>query len=310
MAALLKRIADSNRFQHSITLVILFAAVLVGAETYPAIIREYGTLLHALDRVVLGIFVLEIAIKLGAEGRRPWRYFTDAWNVFDFVIVAAAFLPAAGPYVTVLRLARLLRVLRLVRTIPKLQLLVNALLKSIPSMGYVSLLLLLLFYVYAVAGVFMFGKNDPLHFGSLQVALITLFSTVTLEGWTDILYIEMYGCAAFGYSERPELCTAPLARPAVAVAYFISFVLVGTMVMLNLFIGVIMNGMSEAQAEEEARLETERRQSGQVTDDVHSELLHLARQIGELERSLQSLARRAEREQKRHALAANAAPAE
>jgi voltage-gated sodium channel len=310
MPGLLKSIAESSRFQHFITAVILFAAVLVGAETYPAIVRDHGTLLHGLDRLVLGIFVLEILIKIGAEGKRPWRYFKDPWNVFDFAIVAAAFLPAAGQYVTVLRLARLLRVLRLVRAIPKLQLLVNALLKSIPSMGYVSMLLGLLFYVYAVAGVFLFGKNDPLQFGNLQVALITLFSTVTLEGWTDILYTQMYGCDVFGYSERPERCTAPSAQPALAVVYFISFVLVGTMVMLNLFIGVIMNGMSEAQAEEEARLESERRKSGNPPEDVHDELLRLSRQLAELQSSLDKVARHAEREHERQVLAANAVPAE
>ena len=309
MVQLLKSIAESSRFQHSVTAVILLAAVLVGAETYPAIVREHGTLLHALDRVVLGIFTLEIAIKMGAEGKRPWRYFADRWNVFDFLIVAAAFLPAAGQYVTVLRLVRLLRVLRLVHAIPKLQLLVNALLKSIPSMGYVSMLLLLLFYVYAVAGVFLFGKNDPLHFGNLQVALITLFSTVTLEGWTDVLYIEMYGCAGFGYSERPEQCTASLAQPGVAVVYFISFVLVGTMVMLNLFIGVIMNGMNEAQVEEEQRLAQERRASGVAGQDLHSELLQLASQLKELERSLESAARHAERD-RRELVAMNTANAE
>ena len=96
MVQLLRNIADSSRFQHTVTLVILFAAVLVGAETYPSIVAEHGTLLHALDKVVLGIFTLEIAIKMGAEGKRPWRYFKDPWNVFDFLIVAAAFLPAAG----------------------------------------------------------------------------------------------------------------------------------------------------------------------------------------------------------------------
>jgi voltage-gated sodium channel len=296
MVQLLRKIADSSRFQHTVTLVILFAAVLVGAETYPAIVREHGTLLHGLDKVVLGIFTLEIAIKMGAEGKRPWRYFSDPWNVFDFAIVAAAFLPAAGQYVTVLRLLRLLRVLRLVRAIPKLQLLVNALLKSIPSMGYVSLLLGLLFYVYAVAGVFLFSKNDPMHFGNLQVALITLFSTVTLEGWTDVMYIQMYGCSDFGYGDQPEKCTASVAQPGIAVAYFVSFVLIGTMVMLNLFIGVIMNGMSEAQAEAEEMLEKERRASGLPEHDLRGELVRLARQIGEMERSLETLARRAGRD--------------
>jgi voltage-gated sodium channel len=309
MAQVLSRIVDSSKFQHFVTLVILLAAALVGAETYPAVVRQHGELLHALDRLVLAIFTVEILMKMGAEGARPWRYFRDPWNVFDFAIVAAAFMPVGTQYVTVLRLVRLLRVLRLVRAIPKLRILVSALLKSIPSMGYVSLLLLLLFYVYAVAGVFLFGKNDPLHFGTLGVTFVTLFSTVTLEGWTDILYTQMYGCSAFGYADNAALCTAPKAQPGTAVVYFVSFVLIGTMVMLNLFIGVIMNGMSEAHKEEEERLEIERRtRGGSEASDVQTELLLLARQLAELERSIQNIARRAPRSEPPPGLAE--APAE
>jgi len=168
---------------------------------------------------------------MGAEGRRPWRYFRDPWNVFDFVIVALAFLPVGSQYVTVVRLARLLRVLRLVRALPRLQILVGALLKSIPSMGYVSLLLLLIFYVYAVAGVFLFGGNDPFRFGSLQIALVTLFQVATAEHWSTTLYTQMYGCTQAGYDGREALCTAPSARPIVAPFYFISFILIGARVL-------------------------------------------------------------------------------
>src|SRR5687767_7399066 len=139
MAELLGRLAHSARFQHFVTAVILFAAVLVGLETSPELVSRFGALLHVLDQVVLGVFVLELVIKIGAEGRRPWRFFLDPWNIFDFVIVAVVFLPIQSQYVTVLRLARLLRVLRLIRAVPRLQILVSALLKSIPSMGYVSL---------------------------------------------------------------------------------------------------------------------------------------------------------------------------
>jgi voltage-gated sodium channel len=122
-----------------------------------------------------------IVMKMGAEGSRPWRFFKEPWNVFDFVIVAVVFLPINSQYATVLRLARLLRVLRLVRAVPRLQILVGALLKAIPSMGYVSLLLFLVFYMYGVAAVFLFGKNDPFRFGDLPTALVTLFQVATAE---------------------------------------------------------------------------------------------------------------------------------
>ena len=295
MVELCRSIAHSARFQSFITLVIVFAGVLVGAETYPDLMARHGTFLHLLDQLVLWIFVGEIAIKIIAEGNKPWRFFRDGWNVFDFVIVAAAFLPVGAQYVTVLRLARLLRVLRLVRALPKLQLLVNALLKSIPSMGYVSLLLFLLFYVYGVAATFLFGPNDPIHFSSLQLSMVSLFRAVTLEDWTDLMYIQMYGCNNYGYGGNEALCTAPTAYPVAGALFFVSFVLLGTMIILNLFIGVIMNGMTEAQAEADQLAEYQRIQSGGSREvaSLKDELEALEKQLGELQAAMRKVARRA-----------------
>lgn len=293
MVAKLRRLADSNRFQTFITAVILFAAILVGLETDAEIVQRHGTTLHALDKIVLGIFVLEIVIKLGAEGRRPWRYFLDPWNVFDFTIVALAFLPIGSQYVTVLRLARLLRVLKLVRALPRLQILVGALLKSIPSMGYVSILLGLVFYVYGVASVFLFGENDPFRFGTLPVALVTLFQVATAEDWSTTLYTNMYGCDQYGYDGREALCTQPMAYPVVAPLFFISFILIGTMVILNLFIGVIMNGMEEAQSEADDLKDQRRIQQGARAEEMIDDDLHaLERQLGELQAKVRDIARR------------------
>lgn len=245
----LRPIVESPRFEQFIIAVILFAGVLVGLETYPGIVDEYGHILYTLDAIVLGIFIVEIILKMGAEGKKPWRYFHDPWNVFDFTIVVLALVPAAGQYALVARLARLLRVLRLVRFIPRLRILVVALLKSIPSMMYVSILLALMFYMYAVTGVFLFSKNDPVHFGTLQESLLTLFRVVTLEDWTNILYTQIYGCDVYGYGFNEELCTSPETFPIIAPLYFVSFVLMGTMIVLNLFIGVIISGMDEAREE-------------------------------------------------------------
>ena len=296
MVLFCRSIANSQRFQTFITWVIVLAGVLVGMETYPGLVARHGDILHALDKLVLGIFVLEIAIKMIGEGKRPWRFFNDSWNVFDFVIVAAAFLPVGSQYVTVLRLARLLRVLRLVRALPRLQVLVSALLKSIPSMGYVSLLLFLLFYVYGVAGVFLFGENDPVHFNSLQLAMVSLFRAVTLEDWTDLMYIQMYGCEAYGYEGNP-LCTASQAYPVAGALFFISFVLLGTMIILNLFIGVIMNGMAEAQKESDEFAEAQRYLSGEETDtELHDDLEELEKQMALLQTQMAKLGRRAKAE--------------
>lgn len=245
----LRQITESKPFTHFIIGVIIFAGVLVGLETYPAVMDQYGDVIMALDAIVLGIFIVEIIMKMGAQGRRPWRYFHDPWNVFDFTIVALALVPAAGQYALVARLARLFRVLRLVRFIPRLRILVMALLKSIPSMIYVSMLLGLMFYMYGVAGVFLFSNNDPVHFGTLHESLLTLFRIVTLEDWTNVLYTQLYGCDVYGYGFQQDQCTDPESFPIIAPLYFVSFVLMGTMIVLNLFIGVIISGMDEATEE-------------------------------------------------------------
>ena len=291
MVQLLRRLAESPGFQGFVTLVIIFAGVLVGLETYASVAERHGSLLEIMNTVVLAIFVGEILVKLGAEGTKPWRYFTDAWNIFDFLIVASAFMPIGGQAVTVLRLLRLLRVLRLVRALPQLQILVSALLKSIPSMAYVSIFLLLLFYIYAVAAVFLFGKNDPVHFANLQLSLVSLFRTVTLEDWTDLMYIQMYGCDNYGYGGSEHLCTQPKAYPVLGALFFISFVMVGTMIVLNLFIGVIMNGMDEAQkeAEEQRRFELAQKTGKAVElerqiDDVTQRLQELSGMMEDLQR--------------------------
>jgi voltage-gated sodium channel len=253
MAEFCRKIVESKWFQTFIIFVIISAGVVVGLETYSSLMQTSGDLLHLLDHIILYIFVLEIVLKIIAKGNKPWEFFYDGWNVFDFIIVAVCFLPIGGAYIAVLRLARILRVFRLVSAMPKLQLLVGALLKSIPSMSYVGILLFLLFYIYAVLGTFMFGQNDPIHFGSLQVSMMTLFKTITLEGWIDFMNIQVYGSDIYGYEQFPDAVRIPSTHPIAAPVYFVSFILLGTMIMLNLFIGVIINGMEETNKEEEIK---------------------------------------------------------
>ena len=296
MQETLKKIAESPLFVNFVTAVIILAGVVVGFETYPSVVEAHHGTLDILNKVILGIFIIEIVVKMGAEGSQPWNYFKDAWNVFDFVIVAAAFLPFDGNAVTVLRLLRLLRVLKLVRALPKLQILVGALLKSIPSMAYVSILLLLLFYIYAVAAVFLFGKNDPVHFVDLQNSMLSLFRVVTLEDWTDVMYINMYGCAEYGYDEssiRP--CVASEANPLMGALFFVSFVLIGTMIILNLFIGVIMTGMDEAQADAEAENRAAEAAEGKETTSL-DDLRELEEQLAAVQKAITALGHRMQRE--------------
>ena len=231
MTYLAKSIVDSKPFRAIIIAVILLAGVLAGVETSAAMLAQYGPLLHALDLAVLTVFIIEIVLKLASHGRRPLDYFRDGWNVFDFTIVALCVLPVGGPFAAVLRLVRTLRLLRLVTALPKLQLLVGALIKSLSSMGYVGLLLGLIFYIYAVTGVHLFGKASPEYFGNLTAALLALFQMITLDDW------------------RTMYDSAQAAAPYAATPYFVSFILLGTMIMLNLFIGIVMNSMAEMHTE-------------------------------------------------------------
>jgi voltage-gated sodium channel len=291
---LLQQIVHSKAFNRFIITVIAIAAVLVGLETSADIRAEYGKWLHVFDVVILTIFTIEILLKMGAHGKRPWDYFKDPWNVFDFSIVVVCFMPMDGQFAAVLRLVRILRVLRLVSAVPRLQLLVGALLKSIPSMGYVGILLLILFYIYGVMGTFLFGKHDPVHFGTLGASMLALFRTVTMEDWTDLMYTQMYGA---GYVEGLENPVFMAPHGYLAIAYFVSFILLGTMIMLNLFIGVIMRSMNEVELEAELAMRAKHRATlGYVT--VADEIRKLEHQIDGLKESLHTILHRVENENK------------
>ena len=270
-------LANSEYFNRFIIATILLAGVVVGAQTYPNFAQENAHIISFLDRAILIIFTLEASIKILAEGKNPFNYFKNPWNIFDFTIVTACllepFLDLGGAFLPVLRLARILRVLRLVTAIPKLQLLVTCLLKSLPSMFYVSILLFLLFYIYGAMAVFLFGENDPIHFRNLQTSILSLFRIVTLEDWTDVMYINMYGSNQYGYTAEDLAKWNPVSSgsPLWAALFFVSFVLIGTMIVLNLVIGVIMNSMDESNAEMSIKQEIEKRRSNPepVRDGLH-----------------------------------------
>jgi voltage-gated sodium channel len=275
MSSFCQRLIDSVVFQRFVLGLILVAGVLVGLETNAALMAQIGPWLGAADRLVLALFVVELLVRFGAHGARPWRFFRDPWNLFDFAIVAFCLLPLGAEYSAVLRLARVLRVLRLITALPRLQILVTALLKSIPSMAYVGVLLVVLFYVYAVVGVSLFGKADPAHFGSLGASALALFQVVTLEGWADIM--------------RTQLAAGP--GTILTIGYFISFILLGTMITLNLLIGVIVTGMEEArqEMEDEAR---RIRLAGTGLPSAADDVADLRKQVDALQQALEALHRR------------------
>jgi len=230
MVERLRRIADSTALHRAVLGLIVANAVLMGLETWPALASRWGAGLGALSAAIQGAFVLELAVRLGAHGARPLRFFRDGWNAFDFAVVAVSLLPVAGPFATVARLARVLRVARLVSGLPELRLIVGTMLRSIPSMGHVILLLGLLVYVYGVIGVHLFAGVDPEHWGSLARAAQTLFAVMTLEGWV-------------------ELQAASAAATPWAWAFYASYIVLAVFVVINLFIAVVINNLEQVRRE-------------------------------------------------------------
>ncbi|MGS2722862.1 ion transporter [Porticoccus sp. GXU_MW_L64] len=232
-----QRLTESRRFQGLIIGLIVLNGIAVGMETWDSIAASYHNGFAVLYQAVLLAFIAEALLKMAAAWPRPFDYFRSGWNCFDFAIILLSLAPDSGELAMLARLARLFRVLRLVSAFPELRLIVDTLLRSLPSMGHVAILLCVLFYIYAVAGFYLFHDVDPTHWQDLPIALLSLFRIVTLEDWTDIMY------------------TAMAVKPW-AWVYFVSFVVLGTFVMINLFIAVVLNNLDEAKAEKLRQLRT------------------------------------------------------
>lgn len=259
-----KRIVTSSWFNHTITGVIIANAIVIGLDTSAELNENHGRLFEACNYLFLAIFIVEALIKMIAQHPNVLRYFRDGWNLFDFSIIVISLIPATGQLAMLARLARLLRVLRLISALPELRLIVATLVRSIPSMANVILLMSIIFYVYAVAGFHLFSEIDPTHWRTLGIATLSLFRIVTLEDWTDIMYAAM--------EVEPW-----------AWVYFVSFVVLGTFVVVNLFIAVVINNLDEAKAERLADLSTP-----PTADDILKELREtqavLSRMRAKLER--------------------------
>ena len=231
----LRTLVAARLFERLIIGLILLNALILGLETDATLVASYGEWFELGHQMILVAFIIEALLKISAVAPRLKLYFGDGWNVFDFSIIVVSLLPATGELAMVARLARLLRVLRLISTLPRLRLIVDTLMRSIPSMGHVMLLMSIIFYVYAIAGYQLFHQHDPEHWGNLGLSMLTLFRVVTLEGWTDIMYtaLDYYSWAW---------------------VYFISFIFMGTFVIINLFIAVVLNNLEEAKAEQLANI--------------------------------------------------------
>ena len=228
------RLVESPLFVTLVLLVILANAFVLGLQTYPRLEREHGSTLDLLNEVFLWFFVGELALRLGAYGRRPGDFFRSGWNVFDFIVIGVAFVPGVRESSTLLRLARLLRVVRVVRILPDLRVLVTAVVRSLPPLGSMVLLTTLMIFVYGMLGWLLFADELPQDWGTIGEAMLSLFVMLTLEDFPR-------------YMER-----AMEVHPWSWI-YFVTFVLITAFIIINVLIGIVLNSMEEARELERRR---------------------------------------------------------
>jgi len=248
---------ENGLVQRILLALILLNAVTLGLETVPAVMATVGGGIKLLDKAILTVFVVEIALRLYAH---RLAFFKDAWSVFDFIVVGIALLPASGPF-SVLRALRVLRVLRVLTFVPSMRKIVGALVKSLNGMLSIAMVLSLVYYVAAVMATKLFGEAFPDWFGSLGASLYTLFQIMTLESWS-------MGIA------RPVMAQFPYAW-----AFFVPFILIATFTMLNLFIAVIVNAVQSMHDEDHQ----------QENDDKHADQQQLAKLLQQLQLEVAAL---------------------
>jgi voltage-gated sodium channel len=270
VVGLSKRIVSSNTFDWIITGVILLQAIALAIEATPAILSigkdvellEAGTF-SIIQSLVIAVFIVEAALRLIAEYPRPQRYFKDPWNCFDFAIIILSVIPISGQFSTIARLVRLLRITRLVTKSNELRAIVSTLVRSIPSIFNILILLSILFFIYAIVGHHLFRNADPEHWSSFPTSLITLFQIITLEGWVNIMEPIVTGLGLIYW------------------VYFASFIVIGTFIIINLFISVIV------RKSEEAYKQVQRESGIPITQqEVIQEIKEIRRILEELEKRI------------------------
>jgi voltage-gated sodium channel len=242
-----KELIESRRFETAIMVIIIINAITLGLETDSDVMESVGPALILIDRIVLGVFVLELLARVFVY---RLKFFNDPWRIFDFLVVAIALVPATGN-LSVLRALRILRVLRLISVVPSLRRVVGGLIAALPGMGSISVLLLLVFYVFSVMATKLYGAIFPDWFGSIGASAYSLFQIMTLESWSMGIV-------------RPVMQEFPFAW-----LFFIVFILCTTFTVLNLFIGIIVSAM---QAEHDETADREMEQLNARQDEILTEL--------------------------------------
>ncbi|QBI55852.1 ion transporter [Streptomonospora litoralis] len=260
-----RRIVGSRWFQAVIIGLILCNAVALGMETYvDDTLAGAVHLLYAAEVVFVTVFAAELLLKVFAYGR---AFFRDPWNWFDMLVVGIALVPASSAF-SVLRMLRILRILRLISVLPQMRTIVTALFRSVPGMGTVIGLLLIIVYTAAVLGERLFHDVDPEHFGDLGTTLYTMFVLLTTEDW-------------------PEVAQPVMERQPMAWVFFVGYIVLTAFIMLNLVIGVIVTALEqEVNAErwqEDQELELEQHRSVmRRLEELTEQVSRLSEQVREL----------------------------
>jgi len=216
------KIRNNDFFEIFVAVVIVLSALNIGLNTYKDIPYDVIEIINYLDYAITIFFLLEIIIRITSEGS-ILKFFRSGWNIFDFLIVSASLIPAGlFESALILRLVRLFRVMRLISIFPQFRVLIESLIKSIPRVGYVILFMFINFYMFAALGSIFFSELDPLHWGNIGLSLLTLFQTATLEGWPDLMY------DAFAYN-------------AYSWIFFVSFIILNSLIFMNMIVGVIID---------------------------------------------------------------------
>ncbi|HCH69628.1 MAG TPA: cation transporter [Colwellia sp.] len=255
----LKKIDSSKIFQGIIIAVILLSALLIGVKTHD-LPTHFVAVLALLDLAITIFFVIEIVIRYLASPKKK-KFFHNGWNIFDTVIVIGSLIPTGGSGVLLARLLRVFRVLRLVSMVPELRLLINALLKAIPRMGYIALLMFVIFYIYAAIGSMFFNQINEVLWGDVSISMLTLFRVATFEDWTDIMYETM--------------AVHPLSW-----IYYLSFIFLTAFVFLNMMVGTVLEIMSKEHENFRAEQHGESNEGGEPASRAQIEKLeHELREI-------------------------------
>ena len=218
------KVRNSKAFSGIVIAVIVASAVYAGVSSYD-ISPEYTVYLDLFDYAITLFFLIEIIIRMISE-RSLVKFFSDGWNIFDFLIVTISLVPINNvESVFVARLLRIIRVLRIITVVPAFRHIIDSLIKTIPRVGFIALLMFIFMYVWGAIGTMFFGKVDPDNWGNIGLALITLVQVATYDDWANIMaqVIDVYPYAWI---------------------FFVSFIIINAVILLNMVIGVIVDVMT------------------------------------------------------------------